>query len=220
MRIGYSQLCDWWSVGVILYEMLVGQPPFLAPTPAETQYKVIHWERTLRVPRVGANGEKVGGVAKDLILKLCTDHGRRLGKNGAREVKVRLLRFFGSSVWRMTGWRRFFCQCGKKCEMVNGEIMFFFTTKYVFRQMVVFLCQHYFRQKHFRQTDFLLLFQRNSIAMVTNYCIKTGPPLLHDPHDPPINPLPRHLPNLHPTNHGAVHPENHPPHGHVKLRPL
>ena len=29
---------------VILYEMLVGQPPFLANTPAETQYKVkIKW---------------------------------------------------------------------------------------------------------------------------------------------------------------------------------
>ena len=28
------------SLQVILYEMLVGQPPFLANTPAETQYKV------------------------------------------------------------------------------------------------------------------------------------------------------------------------------------
>ena len=40
LRQGYTQLCDWWSLGVIMYEMLVGQPPFLANSPAETQYKV------------------------------------------------------------------------------------------------------------------------------------------------------------------------------------
>ena len=27
-RSGYNQSCDWWSVGVIFYEMIVGRPPF------------------------------------------------------------------------------------------------------------------------------------------------------------------------------------------------
>ena len=26
--VGYNQSCDWWSVGVIFYEMIVGRPPF------------------------------------------------------------------------------------------------------------------------------------------------------------------------------------------------
>jgi serine/threonine-protein kinase LATS1/2 len=82
LRLGYSQLCDWWSVGVILFEMLVGSPPFLANTPAETQLKVINWETSLRIPKAAHCSPE----GKDLILKLCTGADWRLGKNSG-EVK-------------------------------------------------------------------------------------------------------------------------------------
>uniref|UniRef100_A0A3Q3JYD5 non-specific serine/threonine protein kinase n=1 Tax=Monopterus albus TaxID=43700 RepID=A0A3Q3JYD5_MONAL len=84
LRKGYTQLCDWWSVGVILFEMLVGQPPFLAPTPTETQIKVINWESTLQVPAQ----VKLSPEAVDIIGRLCCSADDRLGANGAGEIKA------------------------------------------------------------------------------------------------------------------------------------
>ncbi|XP_071990386.1 serine/threonine-protein kinase LATS2 isoform X2 [Engystomops pustulosus] len=84
LRKGYTQLCDWWSVGVILFEMLVGQPPFLAPNPTETQLKVINWENTLHIP----SQIKLSPEATDLITKLCCAAENRLGRNGADEIKA------------------------------------------------------------------------------------------------------------------------------------
>ncbi|XP_071492138.1 uncharacterized protein [Diadema antillarum] len=80
---GYTQLCDWWSVGVILYEMLVGQPPFHADSPAETQWKVINWLQCLHIPPQA----KLSRDASDFILRLCTGPEDRLGKNGVLDIK-------------------------------------------------------------------------------------------------------------------------------------
>lgn len=57
------------SVGVILYEMLVGQPPFLAPTPAETQYKVINWVTTLRIPSQARLSSQAKGICLFSLLR-------------------------------------------------------------------------------------------------------------------------------------------------------
>jgi serine/threonine protein kinase len=50
MQKGYSKECDWWSVGVIMFEMLVGYPPFCSETPQETYRKIMNYKETLRFP--------------------------------------------------------------------------------------------------------------------------------------------------------------------------
>lgn len=78
----YSQLCDWWSVGVILFEMVFGQPPFLSPTAIETQLRIIHFEKTLDIP----DCQDVSDITRDLIRRLCCHHSCRLGTN-VQELK-------------------------------------------------------------------------------------------------------------------------------------
>ncbi|XP_058831780.1 serine/threonine-protein kinase Warts [Topomyia yanbarensis] len=77
LRSGYTQLCDWWSVGVILYEMLVGQPPFLANTAEETQLKVINWRLTLKIPAEA----QLSPESQNIILRLCQNEDERIGRN-------------------------------------------------------------------------------------------------------------------------------------------
>ena len=81
---GYTQTCDWWSVGVILFEMLVGQPPFYATTASETQTMIINWPKYLKVP----SHARMTPEARDLIQKLMSDPDRRIGTNGAQEIKA------------------------------------------------------------------------------------------------------------------------------------
>lgn len=94
-RVGYKQLCDWWSVGVIMYEMMVGQPPFMAPTPSETQHKIVNWSQYLHIPRHAASA--MSRAASDLILRFCCDPSDRIGKNGIDEIKSHP--FFSAIDW-------------------------------------------------------------------------------------------------------------------------
>nr|WLO57495.1 LATS [Halisarca dujardinii] len=84
-RQGYTHTCDWWSVGVILYEMIVGHPPFMAGSPSDTQMKIINWSHHLHIPPQARS--RISPQAYNLILCLICDPERRLGTNGADEMK-------------------------------------------------------------------------------------------------------------------------------------
>ncbi len=68
---------------MIMYEMIVGQPPFMAPTPSETQIKIVNWPEYLRVP----HHTHMTPGARDLIQRFLSDPQERIGKNGAEEIK-------------------------------------------------------------------------------------------------------------------------------------
>lgn len=81
---GYDQMCDWWSLGVIMFEMLVGYPPFCSDSPQETYQKVMAWRETLVLPPECT----VSSEAEDLVRQLCTESKRRIGRNGTEEIKA------------------------------------------------------------------------------------------------------------------------------------
>jgi len=75
---GYGKAVDWWSLGVILFECLVGYPPFYAEEPLQTCRKIVNHKRTLVIPsEAGLSRE-----AKDLIFKLICSHKTRLNYAG------------------------------------------------------------------------------------------------------------------------------------------
>lgn len=76
-------MCDWWSLGVILYEMLIGYPAFCSEDPLETYSKVLAWRETLVFPR----DVPIPPEARELITRFCTCEDERIGKNGVEEIK-------------------------------------------------------------------------------------------------------------------------------------
>ena len=80
---GYGPEIDWWSVGVIFFEMLVGYAPFCSKETSEVCYKVLNWKKYLKIP----SKVKISKEAEDLIMKLINNSNERLGLKGADEIK-------------------------------------------------------------------------------------------------------------------------------------
>ena len=75
---GYGEEIDWWSVGAIFYEMLIGFPPFFSENAQITCSKIKNYEKYLSIPRE----RKISSEAKNLINSFLTEPSKRLGVHG------------------------------------------------------------------------------------------------------------------------------------------
>ncbi|XP_045134142.1 rho-associated protein kinase 2-like [Portunus trituberculatus] len=89
----YGRECDWWSVGVFLYEMLVGDTPFYADSLVGTYGKIMDHKNSLKFPE----DIEISAEAKSLICGFLTDRETRLGGKGVDEIKQH--RFFINDQW-------------------------------------------------------------------------------------------------------------------------
>jgi serum/glucocorticoid-regulated kinase 2 len=92
-----SVTADWWTLGVFLYEMLTGLPPFYDEDSQEVHRKILH--EVFQFP------ESLAPDAKDILSKLLErDPNQRLGAGGAHDIKSHA--FFQGIDWKIVHERR------------------------------------------------------------------------------------------------------------------
>lgn len=89
----YGRECDWWSVGIFLYEMLVGDTPFYADSLVGTYGKIFDFKNSLKFPQ----DLELSQNAKSLIKAFLTDQHHRLGRSGIEDIKRHP--FFENDQW-------------------------------------------------------------------------------------------------------------------------
>uniref|UniRef100_A0A8C1KV89 non-specific serine/threonine protein kinase n=1 Tax=Cyprinus carpio TaxID=7962 RepID=A0A8C1KV89_CYPCA len=89
----YGRECDWWSVGVFIYELLVGDTPFYAESLVGTYGKIMDHKNSLTFP----GDIEMSKEAKDLICAFLSDREVRLGRTGVDEIKCHP--FFKNDQW-------------------------------------------------------------------------------------------------------------------------
>lgn len=83
---GYGMDCDWWSLGIIMYECLIGFTPFYAEDPVATCKKILRWDEYIDVPDEMA--DQLSSECIDLMLSLIADPKERIGcRHGVEDIK-------------------------------------------------------------------------------------------------------------------------------------
>ncbi|XP_078579216.1 cGMP-dependent protein kinase 1-like isoform X2 [Branchiostoma floridae x Branchiostoma japonicum] len=81
---GHDLSADYWSLGILMFELLTGSPPFSGSDPMKTYNLILKGIDIMEFPR------KISRNAHNLIKKLCKDNpSERLGnqKNGIKDIQ-------------------------------------------------------------------------------------------------------------------------------------
>ncbi|KAL1957719.1 hypothetical protein VTO42DRAFT_5562 [Malbranchea cinnamomea] len=89
---GHGLAVDWWALGILIYEFLVGQPPFWDPNPMCIYEQIV--EGHIRFPH------NISPAARDIISGLCkTNPSERLGYISGGTQRVKNHPFFKDINW-------------------------------------------------------------------------------------------------------------------------
>ncbi|CAI5688425.1 unnamed protein product [Oreochromis niloticus] len=86
----YGVECDWWSLGVIAYEMIYARSPFSEATSTKTIYNILNFQRCLKFPEEPRTSKQF----VDLVQSLLCGAKERLGFQG-----LHCHSFFSSVDW-------------------------------------------------------------------------------------------------------------------------
>lgn len=81
---GHDLSADYWSLGILMFELLTGSPPFSGPDPMRTYNIILKGIDVIEFPK------KISRSAQNLIKRLCRDNpAERLGylRGGLKDIK-------------------------------------------------------------------------------------------------------------------------------------